>query len=118
MLLRSAHRALTITTPYASIAIFSAASPDRPRFNHTTPRRPYKIEVGVSFAAKPPLEYQGRPKRKTVAFPSDHPIARWRDALLQWKPKRIITDSAGEDFFFVEQVAFVSYVGSVVIPYK
>ncbi|KAF8605232.1 hypothetical protein BDV93DRAFT_490502 [Ceratobasidium sp. AG-I] len=112
MLLRNAHRPLVrpIPTFYASITVPSASSLDRPRLNHSTPRRPYKIEVGVSFAAKPPLEYKGRPKRRTVAFPADHPIAKWRDALLQWKPKRIITDSAGEDFFFVEQVTFASYV--------
>ncbi|KAG9100492.1 hypothetical protein FS749_015085 [Ceratobasidium sp. UAMH 11750] len=75
------------------------------RFNHATPRRPYKIEVGVSFAGKPPLKSQGQPKRKTIAFPDDHPIAQWRNEQLKVsaEAKRLRIDSAGEDFFYIQK---------------
>ncbi|KAG8749075.1 hypothetical protein FRC12_013580 [Ceratobasidium sp. 428] len=73
------------------------------RFNHATPRRPYKIEVGVSFAGKPPSKLQGQPKRKTVAFPDDHPITQWRNAQLQWEAKRLKIETAGEDFFYAQK---------------
>ncbi|QRV72829.1 protein phosphatase [Ceratobasidium sp. AG-Ba] len=70
---------------------------------HTAARRPYNIEVGVSFAGKPSLKAQVQPKRKTVAFPDNHPIAQWRNAQLKWENRRLKIDSAGEDFFYVQK---------------
>ncbi|KAG9105041.1 hypothetical protein FRC06_000014 [Ceratobasidium sp. 370] len=97
----SAFQATKLQSPST---LLSARLPLRQlRFNHATPRRPYKIEVGVSFAGKPPLKSQGQPKRKTIAFPDDHPIAQWRNAQLRWEPKRLKIDSAGEDFFYVQK---------------
>ncbi|KAJ1308968.1 hypothetical protein OPQ81_004651 [Rhizoctonia solani] len=75
--------------------------PTHSRYTHTTPRRPYKIEIGVSFASKPALDAQQLPKKKTTAFPPDHPIAQWRNNLLQWENKKLRSASAGEDFFYV-----------------
>ncbi|KAB5596363.1 Protein phosphatase PTC7 [Ceratobasidium theobromae] len=69
------------------------------RLSHTLPRRPYEIEIGVSFAGK----RRRTPARKTIGFPSDHPIAQWRDKLLRWHTKELISSSAGEDFFYVTQ---------------
>ncbi|CAE6447712.1 unnamed protein product [Rhizoctonia solani] len=73
------------------------------RYTHTAPRRPYKVEIGVSFAGKPALDAQQLPKKKTIAFSRDHPIAQWRDSLLKWENKQLRSRSAGEDFFYVTQ---------------
>ncbi|CAE6428505.1 unnamed protein product [Rhizoctonia solani] len=85
-----------LATPPLSFATCS-------RRAHTTPRRPYKIEIGVSFFGKPALDAQQLPKKKTIAFPSDHPIAQWRNNLLRWENKKLRSTSAGEDFFYVSQ---------------
>lgn len=73
------------------------------RANHALPRRRYKIEIGVSFAGKPPLDAAELPKKKTIAFSREHPIAIWRNSLLQWEGKNLRSSSAGEDFFYVAQ---------------
>ncbi|KAH7343474.1 phosphatase 2C-like domain-containing protein [Rhizoctonia solani] len=95
----SANRVSFISAPHRLPLSFAA----RFRRVHTTPRRPYKIEIGVSFFGKPTLDAQQLPKKKTVAFPSDHPIAQWRNNLLQWENKKLRSASAGEDFFYVSQ---------------
>ncbi|CAE6522094.1 unnamed protein product [Rhizoctonia solani] len=105
MLLRQINRCLLANqVSFIPVSrILPLSFPIRSRCTHTTPPRPYKIEIGVSFAGKPALDAQQLPKKKTTAFTQDHPIAQWRNKLLQWENKQLRSTSAGEDFFYVAQ---------------
>ncbi|ELU45527.1 hypothetical protein AG1IA_00405 [Rhizoctonia solani AG-1 IA] len=93
------NRIPSASVPWSPPLFFPAHS----RCAHTALRRPYKIEIGVSFAGKPALDAQQLPKKKTIAFSRDHPIAQWRNGLLKWENKKLRSVSAGEDFFYVTQ---------------
>ncbi|KAF8680885.1 Stage II sporulation protein E (SpoIIE) [Rhizoctonia solani] len=95
----TANRIPSASVPWSPPLFFPAHS----RCAHTALRRPYKIEIGVSFAGKPALDAQQLPKKKTIAFSRDHPIAQWRNGLLKWENKKLRSVSAGEDFFYVTQ---------------
>ena len=61
--------------------------------------RPYTFHIGASWAGKP--EDPGDPRK--VPFPEDTLVGGWRDKMLSW-PKHFPSTSAGEDFFFVQEV--------------
>lgn len=68
--------------------------------------RPFRFHVGASWAGKPPDAQHKR--LKTISFPKDSPIGKWRDKVLSWpkdRPERHI----GEDFFYVQDVCFLIY---------
>jgi protein phosphatase PTC7 len=67
-------------------------------------RRPYKFHIGCSYAGKPE---DMAVRLKKVPFPEDTVIGGWRDKMLAW-PKGVPFNTAGEDFFFVQEVRIVS----------
>ena len=75
---------------------------------HTTSshhvKRPYEFHIGCSYAGKPedPAD-----KLRKVPFPEDTLIGGWRDRMLAW-PKGVPFNTAGEDFFFVQEVRIAS----------
>ncbi|TEB36336.1 hypothetical protein FA13DRAFT_1752913 [Coprinellus micaceus] len=62
-------------------------------------KRPYEFHIGCSYAGKPedPTD-----KLRKVPFPEDTLIGGWRDKMLAW-PKGVPFNTAGEDFFFVQE---------------
>ena len=67
----------------------------------TKQQRPYALNIGISYAGKPPYSKQ---KASKAHFPKESPIVKWRDQTLagavgQYK-------NAGEDFFFTQSVRF------------
>jgi len=64
---------------------------------------PFTFHVGASFAGKPTSDMQRRARSRHPGFPEDHPLGRWRDAMLA-RPKAVRSFHAGEDFYFVQQV--------------
>lgn len=73
------------------------------RFQSTAPPpRPYKFHIGASFAGKPPHPHD-LPKSPNTGFLNDNPIALWRDDTLR-RRKTVESTSAGEDFFYVQEV--------------
>lgn len=73
--------------------------PHSRRFATVRPPRPFKFHVGTSFAGKPDHPHQ----TGFEGFARDSPIAIWRDSVLQ-REKSVNSLSAGEDFFFVQEV--------------
>lgn len=70
------------------------------------PSRPFKVHVGASFAGKPP-EYRpmtGRRRRPVIDFPADSDITSWRAHMLS-RPKGVPAKTAGEDFYYVQEVS-------------
>jgi hypothetical protein len=67
-------------------------------------KRPYEFHIGCSYAGKPedPTD-----KLRKVPFPEDTLIGGWRDKMLAW-PKGVPFNTAGEDFFFVQEVRIAS----------
>lgn len=89
----------------SALDITSASRLLKRRCQHTSttspsPSHPYKFHVGASWMGKPPF---GRVHVKTKPFPADSPIGIWRDKALSW-PKGIPSTSAGEDFFYIEEM--------------
>ncbi|KAH8117448.1 phosphatase 2C-like domain-containing protein [Phellopilus nigrolimitatus] len=72
--------------------------------------RPYKIHVGVSFAGKPPEVHErpARRRRPVIDFPGDSDIARWRAETLL-RNKTTTSTTAGEDFFYIQEVSLLAY---------
>ncbi|KAF8575553.1 protein serine/threonine phosphatase 2C [Ramaria rubella] len=71
------------------------------RFHSTVlPPRPFKFHIGASFAAKPAHTHDDHLK---AGFLPDSPIGLWRDNALR-RTKAVQSNSAGEDFFFVQEV--------------
>jgi hypothetical protein len=67
--------------------------------------RPYRFHIGASFAGKKSLfgDEAAKPKRD---FSPSSPIYIWREEQLNWK-KANGAKTAGEDFFFIQQVRTV-----------
>ncbi|TFK76454.1 protein serine/threonine phosphatase 2C [Pluteus cervinus] len=65
----------------------------------TVSQRPYEFHIGASWAGKPEPPGQ-RPK---VPFPADGLIGAWRDKMLALR-QDTLTQDAGEDFFFIQQM--------------
>ncbi|KAF8514031.1 phosphatase 2C-like domain-containing protein [Gautieria morchelliformis] len=73
------------------------------RFQSTVPPpRPYKFHIGASFAGKPAHPHD-IPKDPNAGFVNNNPIAAWRDNMLK-RPKTVQSTSAGEDFFYVQEM--------------
>ena len=72
------------------------------------PPRPYKFHIGASFAGKPAHPHD-IPKNLNAGFLKSHPIALWRDNTLE-RRKAVKSTSAGEDFFYVQEVSLFSGV--------
>ncbi|KAF8323369.1 hypothetical protein DL93DRAFT_2049703 [Clavulina sp. PMI_390] len=68
----------------------------------SSPARPFTFHVGLSFIAKPVQEDDGPPPN-VIPFPDDHPVIGFRNRMLAW-PKEVPIDSAGHDFFFVQEM--------------
>ena len=64
--------------------------------------RPYRFHVGASWAGKPP-DPRG-PRVKSVPFPPDSPIGKWRDLTLS-RPNPGAGRHIGEDFFYIQDVS-------------
>ena len=67
--------------------------------------RPYQVHIGASYAAKPAelLPRFMRRRKDPVDFPETSDIYAWRTEMLK-RPKRFPSTSAGEDFFYVQEV--------------
>lgn len=72
-------------------------------FSTVPPPRPFKFHIGASFAGKPEQLRQSALGKDAEGFPKDSPIGIWRDSALKRK-KSVVSTSAGEDFFFVQEM--------------
>ncbi|KAA1471182.1 protein serine/threonine phosphatase 2C [Dentipellis sp. KUC8613] len=97
--------------PHASFVLTATVSPRNSHAARTCVRfasnmpRPYRFHIGASWQAKPP---DPPSKRHTMAnttqpFPPDSPIGKWREKTLS-RPKAGSSKSAGEDFFYIEDM--------------
>lgn len=72
----------------------------------TSVHRPYTFHIGASWAGKP----LGRPKKRlTTPFAADSIIGKWRDHMLL-RPKAVVSDDSGEDFFYIQAVCFLTII--------
>ncbi|KAJ3545167.1 hypothetical protein NMY22_g2549 [Coprinellus aureogranulatus] len=106
---RSISKTAHLVTPTRLFATTTTAEPIYSSNNRRHARRPYEFHIGCSYAGKPedPTE-----KLRKVPFPPDTLIGGWRDKMLAW-PKSVPFRSAGEDFFFVQEVRNSSYAPGV-----
>lgn len=67
--------------------------------------RPYQVHIGASYAAKPAelLPRYMRRRKVPIDFPESSDIVNWRQEMLK-RPKGVSSVSAGEDFFFIQEV--------------
>jgi hypothetical protein len=71
--------------------------------------RPYAFHVGVSFMGKPDEGDQSRYPYISRPFLPTHPVIPFRERMLAWK-KESTSGSAGQDFFYVQEVCgFASF---------
>ena len=98
---KKAHQTASSTANYAKCL----ASRPLARRCYTTASslpRPYRFHVGASWAGKPP-DPRG-PRVKSVPFPPDSPIGKWRDLTLS-RPNPGAGRHIGEDFFYIQDVS-------------
>jgi hypothetical protein len=70
-----------------------------------TMHRAYRFHIGASWAGKPPDPIH-HPLTESPPFPADSVIGKWRDDTLS-RTRTIMSNDAGEDFFFVQEVSSV-----------
>ncbi|TFY72702.1 hypothetical protein EVG20_g301 [Dentipellis fragilis] len=100
--------------PHASFVLTATVSPRNRHAARTCVRfasnmpRPYRFHIGASWQAKPPDPPSKRHPiaNNTEPFAPDSPIGIWRDKTLS-RPKAGSSKSAGEDFFYIEDVSLI-----------
>lgn len=68
-----------------------------------SPPRAFKFHIGASFAGKPENYHDQLSGEQTRSFESTSPIGIWRENTLKHK-KSVKSTSAGDDFFFVQEM--------------
>jgi len=68
-----------------------------------SPPRPFKFHIGASFAGKPDHPSRLSALQNKEGFAKDSIIGKWRDDTLKRK-RTVKSTSAGEDFFFVQEM--------------
>ena len=67
------------------------------RHHLSTMPRPYRFHVCANWQSAP------GGKQKSVPFPPDTAVGKWRDLVLTW-PRPGFSKTPGEDFFYVQEV--------------
>lgn len=79
----------------------------------SSPPRAFKFHIGASFAGKPENSRGQLPEEQTRLFESTSPIGIWKENTMRRK-KSVKSTSAGDDFFFVQEVSLEAY--DIIVP--
>lgn len=87
------------------------SSSTRRRNSTLAPARPFTYHIGASFLGKP-VE-NDEVVLQSTPFPDTHPVVGFRDKMLSWR-REIPSDTAGQDFFLVQEVSLFSELVHVI----